>query len=98
MESRAELRPVSKDTDPIVEVEKCRSLESGYEKPKSCPNDRIRNRGVEYTRKLEGVLAPLGSPVLQGASLLVCLAFPNAYHPCRRGTLDGTPSDRDTGP
>lgn len=98
MELRVELRPASEDKDLITRVRKPKSLERGSGKPKSRPNERKAGCETEYTRRLEGVLTPLDSPVLQGAALLVYLAFPHAHCACRGGTSDGTPSDRDFGP
>jgi len=56
-----------------------------------------RKSNVKYT-PFGGVLAPLGSPVLEGASLVVYTAYLHAYSSYRRGTFGGTPSDRDFGP
>lgn len=57
-----------------------------------------RKSGAEYTRQLEGVLTPLGSPVLRGASVSVYLTSSHAYGVYRRGSVDRTASDRNLGP
>lgn len=73
MEPRAELRPIFSQ-ELAVEAEKRESLnrKSESEEPK---NEGIGKR--KCTRKLQGVFTPLGFPVLQGAPLVVYLAFPH---------------------
>jgi len=94
-ETRAELKPPPSD---LVEVEKSESSAWGSVEPKLWSSGRTcGNDDMEYTRRVEGVLTPLSSPVLQGASLSVYPAFLHAYGFSRRGSLDGTPSGRDSG-
>lgn len=58
----------------------------------------MRKDVVTCPRKLDGVLTPLGSPVLQGASLVVYSLYLDVYYPRRRGTLDESSPNRDFGP
>lgn len=94
-ETRAELKPPPSKRDRIVGVREPEDSELGLGGFGLRRNDRTRKGDVEYTRRLEGVLTPLSSPVLQGASLLVYLASLHAQGFHRRGTFVGTPSNRD---
>lgn len=71
-------------------------LESGGAKPLSGVSTRKSDAG--YTRQLEGVLTPLDSPVLRGASVLMYLTSSHTYGVYRRGSVDRTASDRNLGP
>ena len=76
-ETRAELKPPpSDDRNHIVAVQ---SSKSRSKKSKSRARGWKRICDGKCTRRVEGVLTPLGSAVLQGASLLVYLAFLRAY-------------------
>ena len=75
-ETRAELKPPPSDRDHIVAVQ---SSESRSKRSKSRARSRKRIRDGKCTRRVGGVLTPLGSAVLQGASLFVYLAFLRAY-------------------
>lgn len=96
---RVELKPPSSDRDLSPKFEESTSSELISEALGLVRSGRrTRESDIEFTRRLEGILTPLGSPVLQGASLWCLLLSYTLTALHRRETFDGTPSDRDIGP
>lgn len=83
-ETRAELEPPPSDRDPIAGIKKL----GDSKKSKPRPSGRRQKSDGEYNRRFEGVLTPLDSPVLQGASSPVYLACLHAYGFYRRGSIE----------
>jgi hypothetical protein len=77
---RVELKPPPSHQDLSTKVKNSASSELTLETSELVRSSgRTRESDVEYTRRVEGVLTPLGSPVLQGASLLVFIASLHAH-------------------